>query len=87
VVGLLLITVSLFRLAVVVPDWLNGAAPSFQGQYERRLLSSLTSVPLLSIVMLCVRSGAESPNRGRRILMSALVAMSVTALLVDVGRG
>ena len=87
VFGLLLIVVSLGRLAVVVPSWVGGAAPAYPGQYEHRLLGVLTSVPLLSVVLLMQRGAHGAPARRRPVLAWALLAISVIAMLVDASRG
>ena len=84
VFGLLLIVVSLGRLAVVLPDWFAGAPPAYPGQYERRLFSVLTSVPLLSAVLLMHSTGNTAPVRRRTSIAWALLAVSVIATLVEV---
>lgn len=84
--GVLLIIASLGRLAVVLPDWLAGAPPAYPGQYERRLFSVLTSVPLLSAVLLMQGTGRTAPMRGRQVAVWVLLAISVIAMLVDAVR-
>jgi len=61
---LLLIVVSLGRLAVVVPNWVGGAAPAYPGQYESRLFNFLAFVPVLSAVLLIQRSTPRAPGWG-----------------------
>jgi hypothetical protein len=80
----LLIAVSLGRLAIVVPEWAAGDAPAFPGQYERRLLGTLATVPLLSAVLLNMRSGIAPTSRTRRVLIWTLLGAAVLALLVNV---
>jgi hypothetical protein len=83
VFGVLLILASLGRLALVLPDWLAGAPPAYPGQYERRLFSVLTSVPLLSAVLLMQSTGNTAPVRRRHAIAWALLAISVSAMIVE----
>ncbi|MES3033264.1 MAG: hypothetical protein V4813_04640 [Gemmatimonadota bacterium] len=81
--GILLIIASLGRLAVVLPDWLAGAPAAYPGQYERRLFSVLTSVPMLSAVLLMQSTGNTGPVRRRHAIAWALLAISVIAMIVE----
>ena len=83
---LLLIVVHLGGLAVMVPDWVGGAAPAYPGQYENRIFGVLTLVPMLSAVQLIQRNAPRAPNWGRLTLTYALLALGVISMLVDVSR-
>jgi len=83
---LLLIVVSLGRLAVVVPGWVGGATPAYRGQYESELFSFLASFPMLSAVLLIQRSLPRTLGWGRVTLVCALMAISLISVLVDISR-
>lgn len=87
VFGVLSITITLGRLAVLVPDWLVGVPPAYPDQYARRLLSALTTVPLVSAVLLLHLGRNGAPTRGRLMLVGALLTLGIAAMVLDVIRG
>ena len=83
---LLLIVVSLGRLAAVVPHWLTGELAAYPGQYARRLFSTLFAVPIMSAVILMRLNPVDARSQRRRLVVGMLLAISVVSAIIEIIR-
>jgi hypothetical protein len=78
---LLLIAAVLVRLALIVPRWVTGTPPAYPGQYEGRLLVTITMVGILGAALLAKRPVFHT-SRGK-IAYWGLLGVAIVAMVVD----
>jgi hypothetical protein len=80
-----LIGIQLLRFALVLPDWIRDDAPAYPGQYEGRLLNSITTVGILAAVIIS-RSTVFKTAAGRLgywLLLGSGLASQLVLLAMD----
>lgn len=80
-----LIAVAVFRVLQIAPDWASGTAPAYPGQYEGRVLSSITIVGIMGATL--ISEAAKRTTMRGRIGYWALLAVAMLSLAVQASKG